>query len=650
MSATQETNSIPQHPLDPLSGEELSRAVAILNKSGKTSEEAALVCGLPVEPPKAAVLAHAPGAPFERAVRLIGHDRAKGQSFEARVSLSSGSLESFAWAEEGSAPSSAADVIELYKAVYPDPAWREALRKRGIEDLSLVHIEPWVTSLSHPEMPANARVFRGLTFLHAEPEDNYYARPVEGLMVYCDINSGQVIVEDRGVVPVPSESGEYAADKVGPLRTDLRPLEITQPEGPSFEVEGQLIRWQKWQFRFSVHPIEGLVLHQVGYEEDGRLRPILYRASLSDMAVPYGDPSPSHSWKNAFDASEALLGHLGNSLKLGCDCLGEIHYFDATVLNVDGSTRTIENAVCLHEEDYGILWKHTNAFSLQRPPPVEVRRSRRLVISMIHTVGNYEYGFYWYFYLDGTIQMEVKLTGIVAVSATADGQGTDTAPLIAPNIVSPIHQHLFCFRLDFSVDGSENTVQEVDVEPLPEGEANPAGSGFRAVTRPLRTEAEAQRKIDPTRSRHWRVVNPERKNRLGNPVGYKLLPQASSTLLAGENSNHGRRGGFARHNLWVTPYSPDEIDAAGGPFNYGHPGGAGLPAYTAGNRPIENTDVVVWHTVGMTHVPRPEDWPVMPVEYTGFTLLPVGFFDQNPALDVPPSKTCGAGNSESPAD
>ena len=61
------------------------------------------------------------------------------------------------------------------------------------------------------------------------------------------------------------------------------------------------------------------------------------------------------------------------------------------------------------------------------------------------------------------------------------------------------------------------------------------------------------------------------------------------------------------------------------------------PAGRPADRPIVDTDVVLWYTFGVTHVPRPEDWPVMPVEYAGFTLAALGFFDRNPALDVPPS-------------
>jgi primary-amine oxidase len=124
---------------------------------------------------------------------------------------------------------------------------------------------------------------------------------------------------------------------------------------------------------------------------------------------------------------------------------------------------------------------------------------------------------------------------------------------------------------------------------------------------------------------------------LGLPTAYKLLPASTPTLLADPSSSVGKRAAFAAHNLWVTPYAEDERRAAGDYPNQ-HVGGAGLPEWTAQDRPVVDTDIVLWHSFGVTHLPRPEDWPVMPVEYTGFSLIPVGFFDRNPALDVPPSE------------
>ena len=418
------------------------------------------------------------------------------------------------------------------------------------------------------------------------------------------------------------------------MRTDLKPLEIIQPEGPSFEVDGNLVRWQKWSLRIGMDPLEGLVLWTVGYEDGGRIRPIVYRASVSEMVVPYGHPGPMHAWKSAFDAGEWGLGRMANSLTLGCDCLGEIRYFDDVFADERGKPRTRPNAICMHEEDYGILWKHVDMVSGR----TEVRRSRRLVVSSIATVGNYEYGFYWYFYLDGTMQLEVKLTGIMSTMAVGDSGPGDHARMIAPGLAAPFHQHLFNVRLDMQVDGPNNEVYEVDAVPTgsPGSPENPWGNAFGTTVTLLESELAAQRDVDASRSRSWRIANRSRRNGVGEPTAYKLLPGATPTLLADPGSSVGRRAAFAAHNLWVTPFDPEERRAAGDYPNQHH-GHAGLPTWTAADRPIVDTDVVLWHSFGVTHIPRPEDWPVMPVEYTGFTLLPSGFFDRNPALDVPPS-------------
>ena len=375
-----------------------------------------------------------------------------------------------------------------------------------------------------------------------------------------------------------------------------------------------------------------MVIHNVGYEDQGRVRPVLYRAALSDMVVPYGDPSKDHYRKNAFDAGEYGIGSLTNSLTLGCDCLGEIHYFDAVLNNGKGEPFTIPNAVCMHEEDYGVLWKHTDWRSGQ----AEVRRSRRLVVSSIATVGNYEYGFFWYFYQDGTIQLEIKLTGIINTAAVPEGERPKYGTLVAPQLNGHIHQHFFSFRLDMDVDGGSNSVFEVNTVAEPLGPDNPHGNAFYAQATPLRTEHEAQRVVDPMSGRYWVISNPSVKNSLGNPVGYKLMPGENILPFAHPSASIMKRAGFMQKHLWVTPYDRDET-AATGPYPNQHQGGAGLPEYTKNDRSVEDTDVVVWYTLGYHHVPRPEDWPISPVAYCGFSLKPVGFFDTNPVLDVPPS-------------
>ena len=440
---------------------------------------------------------------------------------------------------------------------------------------------------------------------------------------------------DVGVVPVPAEEGNFDDPAaVGPERTTQKPITITQPDGPSFTVEGDVVSWEGWTFRVGFDPREGLVLHQLAMHD----RPIVYRASVAEMVVPYGDPGPARFWQNYFDAGEYLLGQQVNSLSQGCDCLGDIHYFDAVLADSAGAPRTVPNAICLHEEDHGVLWKHTDLFT----GSALTRRQRRLGISFCATVGNYDYGFYWYLYLDGTIELEGKSTGVLFTSAY-DEKVADWATEVAPGLAAPYHQHFFCARLDMTVDGVHNTVDEVDVRRVPVGPDNTYGNAFGRTATRIRSEAEGGRTADAAVGRTWRIENPGRTNRLGQPVAYVRRPPAPPTLLADESSSIARRAAFATRHLWVTRYSPDERHPAGEFVNQ-HPGGGGIPAWTAADRPLDGpdgTDLVLWHTFGVTHVPRPEDWPVMPVDSCGFVLRPSGFFDRNPTLDVPaPPSDC----------
>ena len=197
---------------------------------------------------------------------------------------------------------------------------------------------------------------------------------------------------------------------------------------------------------------------------------------------------------------------LTNSLELGCDCLGVIHYFDAVLATEQGDPYAVEHAICMHEEDYGILWKHHD---LQGGTD-ETRRSRRLVVSFIATVGNYEYGFYWYFYLDGTMQLEVKLTGIMSTMAVEGNDPGAHARMIAPGLAAPFHQHLFNVRLDMQVDGPDNEVYEVDAVPsgAPGSPENPWGNVFGTEVTLLETEKVAQRDVDASRSRSFASTAP----------------------------------------------------------------------------------------------------------------------------------------------
>lgn len=644
-----------RHPLDPLSEEEISQTTSILNSSGRLSQHMRIMAYSLYEPPKDTVLAFRPGQQVSREVSVVIRDHGRRLTIEAIVSLTDQVIRSWQERSDVQPALTYPEVFAAQQAALADPAVQEVLARHGVTDLSSAVLFPWTNANWGPEDGAEqGRFLRLQVAISQGPEDNYYARPVEGVIITVELDRMTVKVEDHETVPIPVRSGNYTATGItspenvpsfpdGP-RSDLKPIAITQPEGPSFQVEGQQVTWQKWRFRVGFTPREGLVLHLVEYFDQGRWRPILYRAALSEMYVPYGDPTPTHNFKNVFDAGEVGIGVLANSLVLGCDCLGEIYYFDAVVNNAQGEPETIRNAICMHEEDFSMLWKHLE-YAEDGSTRVEVRRSRRLVISSISTVGNYEYGFYWYLYQDGTLQYEIKLTGIIAPAAIAPGEqpshdesGT-YGTLVAPGLYGPNHQHYFNVRLDMMVDGLENSVYEVNCEPLPWGPANPRGNAWIARETLLASESEAQRTIEPRTARYWKIVNPSALNSLGKPVAYKLVPGANAFPFFHEGSPQWQRGGFVRRHLWVTAYNPRERYAAGDYPNQ-QAGNDGLPVYVQQDRSLEDTDLVVWYTFGSNHVVRPEDWPVMPVEMVGFSLKPAGFFEGSPALDVPATEHC----------
>lgn len=618
------------HPLARLSAEEMRQARAVLSAAGLVQESTRFTYVGLEEPAKGEVL-DTGGALVPRRARVILLDVATGVATDTVVSLTKGEVDSRRVLDpvrDGQPAIMLEEYIAADEIVKADEGWRAAMARRGITDLDLVCPCPLSAGAATKPDEQGRRMVRVLSFVRHREADHPWAHPVDGLVAFVDLTQRRVIeLIDDVLLPVPAQEHNHDdPEYVGPLRTTLKPIEITQPEGPSFSVDDDVVSWEGWKFRIGFDAREGLTLHQLSLNG----RDVIYRASIAEMVVPYADPSPARWWQNYFDAGEYSLGAQVNALQLGCDCLGEIHYFDAVVADDLGEPQTRPNAICMHEEDFGVLWKHTDLFTGSS----ETRRQRRLVISFFVTVGNYDYGFYWYLYLDGTIELECKATGVMFTSSYVPG--SPFADEVAPGLGGPYHQHMWCARLDMTVDGVTNTVNEVQLQRLPVGPDNPHGNAFTKLVTPLERESQGARMAEPASARAWHVVNPTKHNRLGQPVGYALYPQGQPVLAADPTASISQRAAFATHHLWVTRYDPAERYPSGDLPNQ-HAGGAGLPAWTAQDRDLTGTDVVLWHTFGLTHFPRTEDWPVMPVDRAGFTLKPVGFFDRNPTLDVPAS-------------
>ena len=620
------------HPLDPLSAQELKNVVQHARNIWKLDHRHLFAMVQLHEPSKEVINNWKNSDQVERAAKITLWNSATSTVIEAVITVEGKEI-SFTEIPGAKAPILSTESEKAIKAAKADKRIIAALKDRGIENLDQVHMETWPIGAQIPkDLDDGRRLIWTPMWQRPTEFANLYAHPINGLHAIVDLDSGEVVfVENTEIIPIPQTPGPYRENQTG-ANIKLKDLAIVQSEGPSFSVEGWKVNWERWNLRVGFCQREGLVIHDVKFKDQDKERKIAHRLSIAELVIPYGDPSQGAYRKNAFDTGEFGLGNYTNSLTLGCDCLGEIVYLDAAVTTPDGLIKEIPNAICMHEEDNGILWKHVDADG-----HTEVRRGRRFVVSSIVTVNNYEYGYFWYFYQDGTIEFEAKLTGIVLTVADAIGKDHPSATELEPGLWAPYHQHILCARLDLDIDGEKNSVLEVESFAHPQGEKNPYGGAYETRETLFTKEKESQRVIDPFSGRYWKIVNDQVKNHMDHPVGYKLIPGHTTFPLALPESTIGKKAAFMYKHLWVTKNNDSEKYPAGD-YPFQHPGGAGLPEWTKANRNIENEDVVLWYVFGTNHIPRTEDWPVMPVERTGFHLKPSGFFARSPGIDVAPSK------------
>jgi primary-amine oxidase len=642
------------------------------------------------EPLKAAMMAfldaeHSPSPavpPPTRAATVqvfIGAKRDSARFFEIKVNVRTGEILHQEQLLGRHPHVDGNDMVVNERACLSDPRVQAAIKEMTLPEGAEIRIEPWTYATDGAnDMTQKITMCYFYMKLNPHLDANHYAYPLslcvelsstaEVLRIYHVPISGTANEPSTTATPydytaVHGSEVEYHPDLLPPPRSTTKPYHVSQPEGPSFTTQGNLITWEKWRMRISFNYREGLVLHDVRYDSHS----LFYRLSLSEMFVPYGDPRSPFVRKAAFDLGNDGAGANANNLKLGCDCLGHIKYFDGYHVTSHGDPIKIPNAVCLHEIDDGILWKHTNF----RTGNAVVARSRRLVLQTIITVSNYEYIFAWYFGQDASLEYEVRATGIVSTVPIAQGEKVGWGTNVARGVMAPSHQHLFCLRVDPSVGGWRNSLCVEESVPMGfeegkeavDGVFNPFGVGYTTTSKIV--EEECGLDLDHTKNRTFKIINENIINPVtGTPVGYKLSPHYSQGLLAHPSSYHAKRSEFGAHSVWVTRYGDDEIFASGKHTMQSH-GGEGIASWiksrqfrnvtanghsntngTTANGPaltpnpstsVRNTDIVLWHTFGSTHNPRIEDWPVMPCEKMSVGLKPCNFFSRNPGMDVMPS-------------
>jgi len=621
----------PGHPLDGLSAREHWDIYDALIASGKTDTTTRYLYVALHEPPKSEVLAWTRGRPFRR--EALVHLVQNRMGYEAVVDLTGKQLLSWKEVPGRQYMTSRGEQEAAESLALKDPRVRAALARRGVTDYTHVGCGP--ANHGYFDLPEerNRRVVH-VTCGNNHGRDSGYGEGYEGLVIVADLTENKILrVIDTGAQPNTGPYGDHDAEAIGPTRETRNPVSMVQPLGPSFLVDGQEVSWQNWKFHFRVDPRRGIVLSLVRYADGARDRSVMYQGSLSELFVPYMDPSDPWNYQGYYDLGTypSSFGGIASTLEPGVECPATGTYFNAMVVSDKGRPRERARAACLFERYAGdVAWRHGR----DGGAVIEARAKRDLVLRMFMTAGNYDYLFDWVFQQDGTLKVDVGATGMDQTKGIG-GKGGDEryGRLIAPNLVGINHSHFFSFRLDLDVDGTANSllVDQLKTERLPA--SNPRRSLWKVETGAAETESGAMRHSTMNAPEIWRVVNPGVMGPYGSPVGYQIDGHGALTLLT-EDDHMQRRAGFTNHTLWVTPYHGDELFAAGD-YPTVSTAGDGLPRWTSANRRIANTDVVAWLTLGFHHVPRPEDWPIMPVSWHSFELRPIGFFARNPAIDLP---------------
>jgi primary-amine oxidase len=624
----------PAHPLDPLTPDEIRAAIAAARTDARLSAAAFPSITLD-EPPKTDVLAWQPGRPFARQARL--QSMAGEGVFEVLVDLSGPRVVSVA-ERPGAEPSITMSELESLRLVLSNAEFASGLRARGITDFEKLFCAPFSAGYYGDTAHIGKRLVKVGCFDTRRSTTNLFGWPIERLYALVDLRTREVLsVTDGGVVPIAPGDFNYAEAAVGALRAPRKPTAMAQPAGPNFQVDGHEVTWGNWRFHARVDPRVGTVISLARWQDRDISRSVLYQGYLSEMFVPYMDADEGWQSRTYFDTGEYGAGALATPLVAGVDCPFTAAFLPAVFGNDKGEPFTTPDALCIFERSPGDpIWRHSEVLN----QTYEGRANVELVVRMATTIGNYDYLFDWIFSDAADIEVRVGATGLDAVKGVRSTHMRDATAaadtrhgtLVAPNLVAVNHDHYFNFRLDLDVDGPGNSFNQDVYRAVTLRPYSPRRSVYVVEPRIPDTEKDAQLDTRHGPSR-LRVLNEAHQNSVGNPVSYEVLVANHARLLLDPADWPARRARFLEHDVWVTPYAPGERYAAG-EYVLGSRGDDGLAVWAARDRPIRNQDVVLWVNIGMHHLTRAEDLPVMPVIWHSFKLRPHNFFDRNPAIDL----------------
>ncbi|MDX6042391.1 primary-amine oxidase [Scandinavium lactucae] len=630
------------HPLNALTADEINAAVAIVKAAPDFKPNTRFTQISLAEPEKAKVWDFVISGKAVDEDRLANVTMLDGkQVIESQVDLKNKKVLRWQSINDAHGMVLLDDFATVQSVINDSKAFAEVLKKHGITDSTKVITTPLTVGYFDGKdgLKQEDRLLKVVSYLDVG-DGNYWAHPIENLVAVVDLEQKKIIkIEEGPVIPVPLTPRPYdGRDRVA---KQLKPLEITEPEGKNYTITGDMVHWQNWDFHLRLDSRVGPILSTVTFNDNGTKRKIMYEGSLGGMIVPYGDPDVGWYFKAYLDSGDYGMGTLTSSIARGKDAPSNAVLLDETIADYTGKPMGIPRAIAVFERYAGPEYKHQE----MGKPNVSTER-RELVIRWISTVGNYDYIFDWVFHENGTIGIDAGATGIEAVKGVqaktmhdpSAKDDTQYGTLIDHNIVGTTHQHIYNFRLDLDVDGENNRLVAMDPDVKPNTAGGPRSSTMQLDQYNIDSEQQAAQKFDPGTIRL--LSNTRKENRMGNPVSYQIIPYAGGTHPVATGAKFApdewiyHRLSFMDKQIWVTRYKPDERYPEGKyPNRSTHD--TGLGQYSKDNESLDNHDDVVWITTGTTHVARAEEWPIMPTEWVHALLKPWNFFNETPTLGEP---------------
>ncbi|XP_025630002.1 primary amine oxidase [Arachis hypogaea] len=629
-----------QHPLDPLTKEEITTVQTIVRTKYPTSKNSLTFHYIGLDDPdKTSVLTweHSMLGAITIARKSFAIVIINGETHEILIDLRLKIiLSDKIHTGHGFPTLSVEDQSAAILLPLSHEPFKESIKKRGL-NLSEVVCSTFTVGWYGE---ANSKRSLRVDCFMKETTVNIYVRPISELYILVDLDLMKIVeYHDRATRPVPTaDNTDYRfSNQQPPFGPKQHSLASHQPQGPGFQIKGHSIRYSFSHYHIGFDSRAGVVLSLASiYDlEKHKSRRVMYRGFISELFVPYQDPSEDWYFKTFFDAGEFGFGLSTVSMQPNRDCPSHAQFLDVFVHTNDGSPSLLNNAICVFEQYGDIMWRHTET-GIPNETILESRSEVNLIVRSVVTVGNYDNIIDWQFKASGSIKPAIALSGILEIKPVEakhkseikiDEHGT----LVSANSVGIYHDHFYIYHLDLDIDGVENSFEQTNLKTVRVTDGSSKRKSYWTVeTKTANTESDGKITIGMAPA-ELAIVNPNKKTAVGNDVGYRLIPGATAHPLLTEDDYPQIRGAFTNHNVWVTPYNISQ-KWAGGLYVDQSRGEDTLAVWTQKNRNIKNTDIVLWHVVGIHHVPAQEDFPIMPLLSTGFELRPTNFFERNPVL------------------